>query len=225
MEEKRAMVSTSPVRTVFRVERSIEFPNFIMDVLGRVEVCAPDTCDTEWTQIGITRGKWAPHWNSEEVDLLISAMDSYSSDALALAEVTQRYVEGLDEWNDSWLGVEYIELDEGWRGANISYFVMADWIDTFCAGHGMVSITVPHKPKAKEKLGRHWLSFGFEPVTREDGSTAGFIVNRTFRPPTGCWVDRFLRSSAYGHEVWVFDDPNHPWCLAGEVDMSVPSES
>ena len=159
--ESKTIEVCADIVTTFSVSRSFEFPA-IFNVTGVIAVLDEEG---DSTPIGKTSGLWAPYidlYEDEGREDLLFQMDAFSQEAHDLASLLYRMCKGdfRVEVPPSWLCVEWVEIDQEWRGNHYSYAVMQEWLECFGV-QAFVACRADQGAAAKVKLEKHWTAFGF----------------------------------------------------------------
>lgn len=229
-------VGHSFLRTVFSVERGIEFPH-LFTISASHQAYIPEeredlfdalleagkVIDGHYEEIGTSRGVWIPSWwGEDDAGDLEYVLDSISEDLLVMGQETALYFEGEGDYTGTaaaWLGINRIELREEWRGAGLSYSFMADWIEAF----GTSAFVVALVDKSAPRLLAHWERFGFTRMgVRELSNVVSVCHDATYAFPGGSWMAE--EEHQYDHtSVPVYTAQGAPFGPAASI-LSHPSD-
>jgi len=194
-------IDTSWIRTTFNVTRGCPDDSFLV-VRGDIEVY--DDYHEDFLKIGDTHGIWFPKWYGAPSDDFLHELDCEAHDLGEMAAITHLcFEEDQDDLScaffSSWLGIRMIRLDKHWRGIDISYIVMQEWLNSFGAD-AFVIAQVTHKEPKRSKLLKHWKNFGFTIVEETQKKTwdglEGIICRTDLRWTPGSWLEDVQKQSS-----------------------------
>ena len=172
------------VDVLFTISREHEVN--VYHVEGAITVFLDD--DDEPTTIGKTTGVWMPNASLFSIDDtrdLSEALDVVSQELLDASQSTESFLllNDFHSMTKSWLYVQWVELDEKYRGHRLSYKVMHEWMRCFGSEAFVVA-----RPNGKigsvpfEKTKKHWEAFGF--LSHDEH----LFIDRTFVLPEWTWM-------------------------------------
>lgn len=173
----------------FNVERHPE--TALWHVVGHIYAWPLDDEDAdEMVMVGTSNGYWMPSWScldDEDVDRLCYDLDNISGEALHHGELTRKITE-TDLLSQSvfasWLCVCWMTLDQKYRGNDLSFHAMKEWIE--CFGSGALIVALPNQSPpdgaTRDKTMKHWVRFGFTEVAY------GLMIDNTLMPGNQSWL-------------------------------------